>query len=36
VLLEPASRPVSGRAELLELARSMKPITSATINSDHI
>lgn len=36
VLLEPASRPVSGRVELLELARSMKPITSATINSDHI
>lgn len=36
VLLEPASRPVSGRAELLELARSMRPITSATIKSDHI
>jgi ketosteroid isomerase-like protein len=36
VLLEPASRPVRGRAELLELARSMKPITSGTINSDHI
>jgi ketosteroid isomerase-like protein len=36
VLLEPESRPVSGRAALLELARSMKPITSATINSDHI
>jgi ketosteroid isomerase-like protein len=36
VLLESSSRPVSGRAELLELARSMKPITSATINSEHI
>ena len=36
VLLEPESRPVSGRAELLELARSMKPITSGTINSEHI
>lgn len=36
VLLEPASRPVSGRLELLELARSMKPIASATINSEHI
>jgi len=36
VLLETGSRPVCGRAELLELARSMKPITSATINSDHI
>jgi ketosteroid isomerase-like protein len=36
VLLESSSRAVSGRAELLELARSMKPITSATINSEHI
>ena len=36
VLLEPAAPPVSGRAALLELARSMKPIASATINSDHI
>lgn len=36
VLLESSSRPVSGRAELLELARSMKPITSATINSEYI
>lgn len=36
VILEPAAPPVSGRAALLELARSMKPIASATINSDHI
>ena len=36
VLLEPAAPPVAGRAALLELARSMKPIASATINSDHI
>ena len=36
VLLEPGSAPVSGRAALLELARSMKPITSGAINSDHI
>ncbi len=36
VLLEPAAPPVSGRVALLELARSMKPIASATINSDHI
>jgi ketosteroid isomerase-like protein len=36
VLLESSSRPVSGRVELLELARSMKPVSSATINSDHI
>lgn len=36
VLLESAAPPVSGRAALLELARSMKPMTSATINSDHI
>jgi ketosteroid isomerase-like protein len=36
VLLEPAAPPVSGRAALLELARSMKPIASATISSDHI
>ena len=36
VLLESAAPPVSGRAALLELARSMKPIASATIRSDHI
>ena len=36
VLLEPAAPPVAGRAALLELARSMKPIASATIKSDHI
>jgi ketosteroid isomerase-like protein len=36
VLLEAGSAPVSGRAALLELARSMKPITSGAINSDHI
>jgi ketosteroid isomerase-like protein len=36
VLLESAAPPVSGRVALLELARSMKPIASATINSDHI
>jgi ketosteroid isomerase-like protein len=36
VLLESASPPLSGRAALRELARSMKPIASATINSDHI
>ena len=36
VLLEPGAPPVSGRAALLELARSMKPIASAAINSDHI
>lgn len=36
VLFESAAPPVSGRAALLELARSMKPIASATINSDHI
>jgi ketosteroid isomerase-like protein len=36
VLLEPASPPVAGRAALLELARSMKPIASAMIRSDHI
>src|SRR5512135_245289 len=36
VILEPAAPPVAGRAALLELARSMKPIASATIDSDHI
>jgi ketosteroid isomerase-like protein len=36
VLMEPAAPPVSGRAALLRLAHSMKPIASATINSDHI
>jgi ketosteroid isomerase-like protein len=36
VLLESAAPPVSGRVALLELARSMKPIASARINSDHI
>ena len=36
VLLEPAAPPVSGRVALLELARAMKPIASATISSDHI
>jgi ketosteroid isomerase-like protein len=36
VLLESAAPPVSGRAALLELARSMKAISSATINSEHI
>jgi ketosteroid isomerase-like protein len=36
VLLEPAAAPVSGRVALLELARSMKPIASATISSDRI
>lgn len=36
VILESGAPPISGRAALLELARSMKPIASATINSDHI
>jgi ketosteroid isomerase-like protein len=36
VLLEPAAAPVSGRSALLALARSMKPIASARIDSDHI
>jgi ketosteroid isomerase-like protein len=36
VLLESGEPPVSGRPALLELARSMKPIASATIISDHI
>lgn len=36
VLLESSAPPISGRAALLELARSMKPIASATIQSDHI
>jgi ketosteroid isomerase-like protein len=36
VLLESGAPPISGRAALLELARSMKPIASGTINSDHI
>jgi ketosteroid isomerase-like protein len=36
VLLESGAPPISGRAALLELARSMKPIASATINSEHI
>lgn len=36
VLLEPAEAPIAGRAALLELARTMKPIASATINSEHI
>jgi ketosteroid isomerase-like protein len=36
VILEPAAPPVSGRAALLDLARSMQPIASATIDSDHI
>jgi ketosteroid isomerase-like protein len=36
VLLESGAPPVSGRVALLELARSMKPIASATISSDHI
>ena len=36
VLLEPSAPPVSGRAALLEVARSMKPIASATIHSDYI
>ena len=36
VILEPAAPPVSGRAALLDLARSMQPIASATINSEHI
>jgi len=36
VLLESGAPPVSGRVALLELARSMKPIASGTINSDHI
>jgi ketosteroid isomerase-like protein len=36
VLLEPGAPPVSGRNALLELARSMKPIASARIDSDHI
>ena len=34
--MEPAAPPVSGRAALFEVAGSMKPIASATINSDHI
>jgi ketosteroid isomerase-like protein len=36
VLLESEAPPVAGRAALLELARSMQPIASATINSEHI
>lgn len=36
VLLEPEAPPVAGRAALLELARTMKPIASARIESDHI
>lgn len=36
VLLESGAPPISGRTALLELARSMKPIASATINSDHV
>jgi ketosteroid isomerase-like protein len=36
MLLAPEETPVSGRAALLALARSMKPIASAMIRSDHI
>jgi len=36
VLLESGAPPISGRVALLELARSMKPIASGMINSDHI
>lgn len=36
VILEPGSPPIAGRAALLELARSMKPIARAVIRSDHI
>jgi ketosteroid isomerase-like protein len=36
LLLAPSAPPVTGRVELFELARSMKPITSATIHSDRI
>jgi ketosteroid isomerase-like protein len=36
VILESGAPPIAGRAALLELARSMKPIASGTINSDHI
>jgi ketosteroid isomerase-like protein len=36
VLLEPGAPPVSGRVAPLELARSMRPIASGTISSDHI
>lgn len=36
VLLEPGSPPIAGRAALLELARTMKPIASGTISSEHI
>jgi ketosteroid isomerase-like protein len=36
VLIEPSSPPVAGRAALLEMARTMKPIGSATIRSERI
>ena len=36
VLIEPSSPPVAGRAALLELARTMKPIASGAIRSEHI
>jgi ketosteroid isomerase-like protein len=36
VLLEPSAPPVAGRAALLALARTMKPIASGSIRSDHI
>ena len=36
VLLESGAPPVSGRVALLELARALPPITSATINSERI
>jgi ketosteroid isomerase-like protein len=36
VIMEAAAAPIAGRAALLELARTMQPILSATIRSDHI
>ena len=36
VLLEPEAAPVKGRAALLEMARTMKPMASGNISSDHI
>jgi ketosteroid isomerase-like protein len=36
VLLEASSAPIAGRAALLELARTMKPIGSAKISSERI
>ena len=36
VLLEPEGAPVKGCAALLEMARTMKPMASGNISSDHI